>query len=297
MRFPATGLTVSRMKVVTMRMHFGLGLVLVVVACLSGCCCPMTCAPMGCCPTPCWVEHLQDSYYCFEDQIHQQSCCMQRTMACNWQKLTSGFTSQCNCHTCQHHCGSDCSDCAAADCAADECREPVQPKSRMEITGPRPLRDPPPPGFKAGRCKRCRQSPCRCGHCEGCSGFETVDTSSRSAEPSCAAPRVGDVAPNHYPAPPTYEPPPAPAHREPTPIPPAPASGPTPVRPPPPSSAPPKTTSSGVQMQSAPVDVSVPVEQGPMLEQIGYRESVPTPSASSRKRDGWQPVQGSKPVR
>lgn len=276
-----------------MRMHLGLGLALAVFACLPGCCCPMTCAPVGCCPTPCWLENLQDHYYCVADQMHTQSCCMQQTMACNWQKFTAGFSSpQCNCQACTQHCGPDCS-----ECATDECTENPQLKSKMEITGPRPLRDPPPPGFKAGRCKRCRQSPCRCGHCDGCSGFENVETSNRHVAPSCAAPQVGNMSPNDYPPPPTSDPPPAPAHQEPTAVPPAPSSGPTPVRPPPPSSAPPRPTSSGVQMQSAPVDVSNPEEQGPMLEQIGYRETVPAPSALSRKRDGWQPVRGSKPVR
>lgn len=271
-----------------MRMHLGLGLALAMIACLPGCCCPMTCAPMGCCHTSGWVEALQDQYYCIEDQMLRQSCCMQQ----NWQKLMGGTTSQCNCHACAEQHGDNCSDCATHDCT-----EHPEPKSRVEITGPRPLRDPPPPGFKKG-CKRCRQTPCRCGYCEGCDEGGSSAMNSHSVGPSCAAPQVGNFsATENLPAPPTDQPAPAPAYREPSPMPP-PSSGPTPIRTKPPGSAAPKPAPpAGVQMQSAPVDVSAPTEQGPTLEQISYQETAPASPGSSRKRDGWQPVQGSKPVR
>lgn len=223
----------------------------------------------------------------------------------------------------QHRAGQYCADqgnCRNAglnggdqNCSDSSCRKHGKIKSYPRIDGPRPIREHPIPAVKERRCKRCKQNPCRCGYCEGCDdpaesenfaagpgnytgnstgnypGNSGGNYGSNYGAASCAAPertvQPGSPEFQALPPPADHQPPPAPAD---------PAPGPTPVRPPPPGNIKTQTpnTSAALQPQSPPATMSVPLEDGPSLEQIGFRKIAPAGTP-----DQWQPVRGSKPAR
>ena len=255
-----------------MRMHYGWGMIVAVVLSLQGCCCPMTCSPMscapvGCCPQTCLTESLQDHYYEMEDWMLTQSCHLNRTMACQMQKLGNSLKPSC------------------------DCQEVVEP---YDVTTSAKVRPTSGQGQRADRrsgrrCKRCKQSPCRCGHCEDCEGFEPVEQSTGLPveEHFEHVQNPGQFAPTEYE--------PLPPYSEPSPLPPAPSGEPTPIYKAPPPSAPMKSTSmrgNSIRLSGTPNPARSTAVPGPdVVAPTVEKEPSPASSQSpTMPNDGWRPV-------
>lgn len=199
-----------------MRMSCGIGMVLAVVLSVSGCCCPMTCAPLmcapvccypqPCCPQPCWSEHFHDALCDLSYCMNHHACHLQEQMSCSMEQLAANLTPE-------------------SSVQGENDYTEVSPSVKVA-----PLSASKQKSRRKGRvCERCQQSPCRCGYCEGCDGFEEIDPN---------APVDAGGYPNQYydvGAPPAINP--GEPQNEPHQVPPAPA-GPTPIFKTPPSAAP-----------------------------------------------------------
>lgn len=211
-----------------MRMQYGLGFVLAVMLTVSGCCCPMTCSPMmscapmtcapmtcapfsctpccyaqPCCPQPSWTEKFEDAYWDLSDCVHHHGCHMQQSLSSSMKQLAANLTPEDN------YAGENNYKQMPASAKVPPQSAPKEKKHRT--------------------CQRCKQSPCRCGHCEGCDGFEEADPN---------APANTEVYQEQYPDQ-YYTPPPENAvPYQPQPVTPVPTPGPTPIFQNPPSAAP-----------------------------------------------------------
>lgn len=206
-----------------MRMQYGLGFVLAVMLTVSGCCCPMTCSPMmtcapmmcapvsctpccypqPCCPQPSWTEKFEDAYYDFSDCMHHHACHMQHSLSCSMKQLAANLTPENN------YAGENNYKQMPASAKIPPQSAPKQKKHRT--------------------CQRCKQSPCRCGYCEGCDGFEEVDPN---------APANTEVYQEQYPGQYDTLPPENSLPYQQQPVTPVPTPGPTPIFQNPPSAAP-----------------------------------------------------------
>lgn len=249
-----------------------------------------------CCSNPCWLEQLAENCDDTAAAIEDQSYRMNRAFAQKVRNFTEGLnsdsTDECQCEACQAASGqyigeayseasgqSDNHQCDNQQCSVAS--EPAAPNAHYKQNGLRASRNVIPREKKIRQCKRCRQTPCRCGYCEGCDGFERADATSSSAsnqtDPNCAVPAAKTGGPTGF------LPLPVPPDEGPTPIKPPTSSGPTPIRPNPPDKpAPPP----------APADESAAIEEEPKLEPVDFEEL-----ERPQKREGWQPVHGSKPAR
>ncbi len=274
-----------------MRMQLSWVLVLAVVTSFSGCCCPMTCAPMccsnSCCSNPCWLEQLRENCDDTAAAIEDQAYRMNHAVACKFQQLSSSQDSTQLCDDCANNVGPESRNCQDQTC--ENYTQPAAPDAHSKAKGLRQQRDPAPVMVKTKRCKRCRQVPCRCGYCEGCDGFERADQpyspATNPINANCAVPGNNGNSNSNFqalPEPPDEMPPPAPA------------AGPTPIRPPPPPKPTPlqNNPSTSIQPQPLPVTLSETFEEGPKLEPVDFEEL-----EQPQKRQGWQPVKGSKPSR
>ncbi|MES2789865.1 MAG: hypothetical protein V4719_09595 [Planctomycetota bacterium] len=296
-----------------MQQRYGMGLFLAVILSVSGCCCPMTCAPMmcqpvNCCPQVSWTERMEDMYCDFSDKMHRQSCHLQHKMSCTMRQLGSnlgnlgnGMTSNCNCQSQGQDYGYGQSysqnyghdhyghDHGQNDYAEMPVSAKVPPASTYRERAPRGQRR---------RCSRCRQSPCRCGHCEGCDGFESAN----SYAPANGGGYDAGSHPEQYESlPPTM---PAPTYQEPTPVPAVPNPGPTPIYKTPQPVGP--TTSTSIPATTnvaavtpaprslvSPIDISIAEDESLKLKPISF-----TTHAPLTKSDGWQPTpSASRPAR
>ena len=251
-----------------MRMHYGLGLGLVVLLTLAGCCSPMNCSPMmscmqscsypqpycgpayggqACCPQPycpqpycpqdccpqlTWSEHLEDAYYCVSDNVHYYSCHLQRKVSRSMQALMAKMT--------------------PTSYEGENDYSEMPPSAKVPPMSP--------DNQKVSRrqrgkvCARCKQSPCRCGQGEVGDGFEEVDPNVPASTGECQ----GDCqsAPAEYSDPNMYM-------QEPQAVPPDPTNGPTPVFQTPPAGAPAEPPVPPVAPPAVPATPPAPTETPP----------------------------------
>jgi hypothetical protein len=97
---------------------------------------------------------MQDAYCDFSECMHEQSCQMQCKMSHSMRHLMAKLTPT-----------------SSYQGQNDYTEMPESAKVPPLTQSSRKMRR-----TKGRTCSRCKTSPCRCGHCEGCDGFETADS-------------------------------------------------------------------------------------------------------------------------
>lgn len=254
-----------------MRMQYGIGFVLAVMLSVPGCCCPMTCPPVmtcapaccypqPCCPQSCWKEQMEDAYCDFSDCMHHHACHFQHQMSCSMRQLMSNLTPT------SSYQGENNYEEMPVSAKVPPISASKQKSSRRQ---------------KGKICQRCRQSPCRCGYCEGCDGFEEVGPNAPLSP--------GEFEDQHYDQ---YETLPplttAPYQDEVLPATPIPTPGaPTPIFKMPPSAAPSNPPAAPVTPPAAPASppaepAAVPADSANAPTARASRPAAPTSTASAR---------------
>ena len=253
-----------------MRMQYGIGFVLAVILSFSGCCCPMTCPPVmtcaptccypqPCCPQSCWKEQMEDAYCDFSDCMHHHACHFQHQMSCSMRQLMSNLTPT------SSYQGENNYEEMPVSAKVPPLSGGKQKSARRQ---------------KGKTCQRCKQSPCRCGHCEGCDGFEEVGPNA----PLSSGEYQDQYHEQYEMLPPETT---APYQEEVLPVTPTPTPGPTPIFKMPPSAAPTNPPEAPVNPPAAPASppaepASVPADSANAPTARASRPAAPTSTASAR---------------